>query len=404
MAESVNDFIAGWISGAAGIIVGSPLDVLKVKMQMKKTALGDNARLQAPVTSLLTAQQDIYGSSHTAVSKATTVTVTPKLGSWATFRNMIQTEGLGSLFKGVLSPIVGLAGLNALLFVSYGSIIRHFETSYESSFSGQQAQKGFTPNLTQVYIAGCGAGTICFLLSTPIDLIKLQAQMTKVPTSTFRVVKRIYGRSGLRGFYQGGFITIIRDAPSYGLYFMVYEGMKRLLEVSDNNCSNNVSYDSNQNTTNSYHNACKLLVAGGMAGVASWAAIYPIDVVKSRLQMQEQQIQQQQQQQQQLLYKPQIKNHSTSTISITTTAPAVRIASQQIMATAATTFANCNCKESTSIRIDRPYASIKDCVIRSFIVEGFGVFFRGLGPTLLRAFPVNAVTFYVYEMTMDLLK
>jgi solute carrier family 25 carnitine/acylcarnitine transporter 20/29 len=58
---------------------------------------------------------------------------------------------------------------------------------------------------------------------------------------------------------------------------------------------------------------------------------------------------------------------------------------------------------SSLVSLNRPYVSIKDCVVRSYKTEGVGVFFRGLGPTLLRGFPVNAVTFYVYEVVMKLL-
>lgn len=35
---------------------------------------------------------------------------------------------------------------------------------------------------------------------------------------------------------------------------------------------------------------------------------------------------------------------------------------------------------------------------------GWRVFVNGLGTTLVRAFPVNAVTFYMYETSSDLLK
>jgi hypothetical protein len=102
-----------------------------------------------------------------------------------------STKKLGSMFKGVLSPVVGLAGLNALLFVSYGSILRYFQNQqpYQSE-----------PSLLQVYLAGAGAGVACFFFSTPTDLIKIQAQMTKIPKTTLRVTKEIYAASGFRGF------------------------------------------------------------------------------------------------------------------------------------------------------------------------------------------------------------
>src|SRR5205085_8855613 len=37
-AESVNDFIAGYVSGVAGLVIGSPLDILKVRLQASSTA------------------------------------------------------------------------------------------------------------------------------------------------------------------------------------------------------------------------------------------------------------------------------------------------------------------------------------------------------------------------------
>lgn len=130
---------------------------------------------------------------------------------------------------------------------------------------------------------------------------------------------------------------MIRDSPSYGIYFWVYEGLKRILQVNP-----------------SENEAWKLLLAGGMAGTVSWASIYPIDVVKSRLQMQKQ-----------------AKGYNEAKILLT---------------------------------MDQPYASIRDCFVRSYRTEGLNVFFRGLWPTLLRAFPVNAVTFYMYEMVMGILQ
>ncbi|KAI8891255.1 mitochondrial carrier [Backusella circina FSU 941] len=301
MAESANDFIAGWIGGAAGILVGSPLDVLK-------------ARLQAPKTNPVIGAELVQPS-----------------GSWQTLRNMVQTEGLGSMFKGVLSPVIGLAGLNALLFVSYGSIIRYFE------YHDHNVTKPFQPTLSEVYLAGFGAGVACFFFSTPTDLIKIKAQMSKTSKTTMEIAKEVLANNGIRGFYQGGWITMIRDAPSYGIYFWVYEGTKRLLEAKSDD------------------DAWKLLLAGGLAGTISWASIYPIDVVKSRLQMQ---------------HVPTAKSPGET---------------------------------SSLVSLNRPYVSIKDCVVRSYKTEGLGVFFRGLGPTLLRGFPVNAVTFYAYEVVMKLL-
>lgn len=47
------------------------------------------------------------------------------------------------------------------------------------------------------------------------------------------------------------------------------------------------------------------------------------------------------------------------------------------------------------------YKGIVDCTIKSYQAEGISVFFRGIIPTLIRAWPVNAVTFYVYEIMIN---
>ncbi|CAJ0829442.1 6082_t:CDS:10 [Entrophospora sp. SA101] len=203
---------------------------------------------------------------------------------------MKQLEGISSLFKGLGSPIVGLAFLNSILFASYGGII--------------------------LYIAGFGAGIACFLVSTPTELVKCRAQIA-ITTNYLRQPFQY-------GLYKGGLVTIIRDAPGYGVYFWAYEGLKRVLEVT--------SSDSNSDR----NNVLKLLFAGGTAGLLSWASIYPLDVIKTRLQTQQQ-------------------NY---------------------------------------------YSGIIDCAIKSYREEGAKVFFKGMSTTLVRAWPVNAVTFFAYELVI----
>lgn len=256
----------------------------------------------------------------------------------------------------MLSPIIGLAGLNAILFVSYGNILRFLERN--NRYSSDPNNFGPpVPSLSQVFIAGCGAGVACFLLSAPTDLVKIQAQMSKGSRSSIQVAKDIFRRGGITGFFQGGMITILRDAPSYGVYFAVYEGLKRSLKVEGGDASG--------------ENAWKLLLAGGFAGTISWGCIYPLDVIKSRMQMQ--------------IVQP---SSQTSFAYQTNNAQPVRYYSS----TASTT-------SSTFQAYTTPqYRSTWDCAIRSWKTEGARVFVRGMGPTVLRAFPVNAVTFWVYEV------
>lgn len=116
--------------------------------------------------------------------------------------------------------------------------------------------------------------------------------------------------------------TILRDMPSYGVYFVGYEFLKELLGESPT----------------------ALLAAGGGAGVFCWILSYPFDVIKSRIQS--------------VPPKP-YRGHDK-------------------------------------------YRGIMDCARKSYNKGGWYVFFRGLNSSIVRAFPVNAVTFFVYEMIMKL--
>lgn len=82
------------------------------------------------------------------------------------------------------------------------------------------------------------------------------------------------------------------------------------------------------------------LMAGGMAGMLSWVLSCPIDVVKTRLQ------------------------------------------------------ADGN---GGSLRV---YTGIKDCIVKSYRSEGLSFMTRGMSSTLLRAFIMNSVCFYVVAFTM----
>ncbi|KAI7850103.1 mitochondrial carrier domain-containing protein [Circinella umbellata] len=272
------------------------------------------------------------------------------------------------MFKGIFAPLMGLAGLNAVLFVSYGSILREFEKQHNLDLLQENNNGGggtYVPTLSQVYIAGFGAGVAGFLFSAPTELVKIKEQVSRVPKGSWEVIKELLARDGVRGLYQGGWITIIRDAPSYGVYFWVYEGMKRLLE-----------------TEAGKSNAWQLLLAGGTAGVVSWSSIYPIDVVKSRLQMQ--------------VMPPSRGSSASGYAHSTLPTPTRNNPSEQRL------YGTLSSSSNIGSAV-RPYTSIKDCVVRSYQAEGISVFYRGLGPAVLRAFPVNAVTFFTYEWMMDAL-
>jgi solute carrier family 25 carnitine/acylcarnitine transporter 20/29 len=49
------------------------------------------------------------------------------------------------------------------------------------------------------------------------------------------------------------------------------------------------------------------------------------------------------------------------------------------------------------------YKSMRDCFTKTWRAEGMVGFWRGIGPTLLRAMPVSAGTFATVEVTMRMI-
>lgn len=103
----------------------------------------------------------------------------------------------------------------------------------------------------------------------------------------------------------------------------------------------------------------KVLLCGGLAGVITWASIFPLDVIKTRVQ--------------------------TQVLHPETTRAGEQIGLLQ--------------PEVQSKRL-----SAIDIAKHAYRTEGAGVFFRGLGICSVRAFVVNAVQWAVYEWMMRMLQ
>jgi solute carrier family 25 carnitine/acylcarnitine transporter 20/29 len=108
---------------------------------------------------------------------------------------------------GVLNSIVFGVNENALKLIS--NITKRKSTDWD------------------IFLAGCTAGLVSSPILAPVELIKTQLQVQdrkhKTYTSTWDCIQKIHNIHGIRGLFKGTSITIIRDAPTYGVYFVSYE-------------------------------------------------------------------------------------------------------------------------------------------------------------------------------------
>ncbi|KAK4452035.1 mitochondrial carrier domain-containing protein [Podospora aff. communis PSN243] len=230
------DFWAGYISGAIGIIIGNPLDVLKVRLQ---------------------------ASPPPSPTRLPPSTPSPSPSPTSTLRPFLT---------GTAAPILGYGALNALLFISYNRSESALNTLFPSPSSNPSPAPRSTTgtNLYTTFLAGCLGGLATWVVSTPTELIKCRAQLSPSPTSSWAITHRVLHRSGIRGLYSGGGVTAIRDSVGYGFYFWGYELSSRIVPLGNREDNS----------------AARVLLCGGIAGVLTWASIFPLDVIKTRVQTQ----------------------------------------------------------------------------------------------------------------------
>ncbi|XP_033735582.1 solute carrier family 25 member 45-like [Pecten maximus] len=283
----LNDYLSGAIAGSVGVVSGHPFDTVKVQLQVQSA-------------------ENKYKSLLDCVS---------------TVRKQKLSKGF---FRGLSWPMFSAGVINSVYFGVYG---------YTLKVLGGNKEENSTPPYLKILFAGCLGGVVQLIPACPAEVIKVVLQ-SQIPHGNLQGAKfykgplegaaHILRLHGLRGMYRGLPTQCIRDVPANGIYFLTFEFLTF-------NGSSKLPF---------IPAAVQNFFAGGIAGVLSWMAIIPFDVVKSRLQ------------------------------------------------------ADCDSKR---------YKGFLDCALACYRQDGLSVFFRGLSMVALRAFPVNAVTFMVYVESMKLL-
>jgi len=247
--------------------------------------------------------------------------------------------GMGSLFRGMAAPLSASAIVNAIIFASYGASSRLWDTYVHPSSTHNNTQND---PWQKAFVCGSFAGFVQCLVICPTEHLKcrlqLQQQQLLLQQHTnannqllFRgpihASTAIFKTHGILGIYRGFVSTFWREVPAIGAYFATYDIFK-------DHISTNI-----QQRTGQPHPWLVSALSGGLAGCFSWIMIYPIDVIKTRIQ----------------------------------TAP-----------------------------MDAPPQTLKMIPVGTAIIQqhGWRSLFRGLSVTLFRAFPVNMIIFPVYEFTL----
>ncbi|MCL7023820.1 hypothetical protein MKW94_007334 [Papaver nudicaule] len=120
-------------------------------------------------------------------------------------------------------------------------------------------------------IAGGVAGATSRTFTAPLDRLKVALQVQTTRAHVMPAVKQIWKEGRFVGFFRGNGLNVLKVAPESAIRFYTYELLK------------NVIVDARGEDIGDIGTSGRL-VAGGLAGAVAQTAIYPMDLVKTRLQ------------------------------------------------------------------------------------------------------------------------
>ncbi|KAI4183320.1 MAG: hypothetical protein L6R41_005460 [Letrouitia leprolyta] len=224
--------IAGAVAGLVSRFCIAPLDVLKIRLQLQTRS----PRRRACATT-------------TAFSRSAT---------FDTFKTILSQEGITAFWKGNVPA--------ELLYVTY-SALQFF--AYRTT--SQLVQPFSFPYTVDSFLCGAFAGAAATTVTYPLDLLRTRfaAQGTdKIYSNLRSSVSDIARTEGFKGFFQGLTPAVAQVVPYMGMFFSAYEMIRpSLVMVALPFGSGDAS-------------------AGIISGVLAKTSVFPLDLIRKRLQVQ----------------------------------------------------------------------------------------------------------------------
>ncbi|RZC89515.1 hypothetical protein C5167_027057 [Papaver somniferum] len=128
-------------------------------------------------------------------------------------------------------------------------------------------QKG-AMNTTKHLWSGAIAAMVSRTFVAPLERLKLEYILRGEKKNLFELIKTIAANQGLRGFWKGNFVNILRTAPFKAINFYAYDTYrKNLLKMSGNESTTNV----------------ERFLAGASAGITATILCLPLDTIRTKL-------------------------------------------------------------------------------------------------------------------------
>ncbi|XP_077177512.1 mitochondrial glutamate carrier 1 isoform X1 [Paroedura picta] len=241
--------INGGIAGLIGVTCVFPIDLAKTRLQNQQNG------------------QRMYTSMSDCLIKT------------------IRSEGYFGMYRG--------AAVNLTLVTPEKAI----KLAANDFFRHHLSKDGKKLTLLKEMLAGCGAGTCQVIVTTPMEMLKIQLQdagriaaqkklmaaqaqlspstsagaaesVVEARTTAMQITRELLRNKGIAGLYKGLGATLLRDVPFSIVYFPLFANLNKLGQKSpDVKAPFYVSF-----------------LSGCLAGSTAAVAVNPCDVIKTRLQ------------------------------------------------------------------------------------------------------------------------
>lgn len=184
----LSEIISGASAGACQVIFTNPLEIVKIRLQVKGEYVAENAE-NAKLTAL----------------------------------QIIKRLGLPGLYKGAAACLLRDVPFSAIYFPTYAHLKRDL-----FNFDPNDKNKRSRLNTWELLSAGALAGMPAAYLTTPFDVIKTRLQIDPKKGETIykgiiHAARTILREESFKSFFKGGAARVLRSSPQFGFTLAAYE-------------------------------------------------------------------------------------------------------------------------------------------------------------------------------------
>lgn len=204
------EMIAGGAAGFCQVIVTTPMEMLKIQLQMAGSQTTTAPRIANTATAVAAASSNLrtFGTkSGTAPQSAMRIA-----------QDLMRSKGISGLYKGLGATLLRDVPFSCIYFPLFAYLRLEFQGDGTHSKA---------PGPLHSLMAGCTAAIIGSAAVTPLDVIKTRLQVIRTGgeaayNGLWDCARKTYANEGISAFYKGVVPRMIVIAPLFGIAQMVY--------------------------------------------------------------------------------------------------------------------------------------------------------------------------------------